>query len=207
VIEVPENVAANDVRFLRNNAATSVPAAIASAYQSFEQGDYAGALSQYKRYLASDPKSRDALLGIGASSVRLGLIDDARQAYRAALAIDPKDGVASAALASLAPDREAEGSEGKLRQLYDAQPSPSTASALGSLLARQGRWREAQDYYFRAYTAAPGEPDHAFNLAVSLDALSERALAAEYYGKALGLPGGSFDREAAKRRLAALGRP
>ncbi|WP_374355313.1 hypothetical protein, partial [Chitinimonas sp.] len=133
--------------------------------------------------------------------------NEARRYYQALLVRDPKDPLAAAALASLASDREVEGSEGKLRQLYEAQPQAATASALGSLLAKQGRWREAQDFYFRAYSAAPGDPDHAFNLAVSLDALGERRLAAEYYGKALAGSGGGFDRDAANRRLDALGRP
>jgi Flp pilus assembly protein TadD len=204
VIEVPANVAASDVHFVRDSATASVPTTVANAYQAFQRGDYATALMQYRHYLDIDPRSRDALLGIGAAAVRLGQMDEARQAYRTALAVDPKDAVASAALASLANDGDIEGSEGKLRQIYDAQPTPAAASALGGLLSRQGRWREAQDYYFRAYNAAPNDPDNAFNLAVSLDALGERKLAAEYYGKALGLSGGSFDRSAAKRRLDSL---
>lgn len=207
VIEVPPDVASSKVHFARSATPPGVPAPIQNAYQAFERGDYGDAMSQYKRYLDTDPHNQDALLGAGAAAIKLGHLDEARRYYSAARANDPKDPNANAALASLANDGVADGSEGRLKELYESQPTPATASALGSLLARQSRWREAQDYYFRAYTAAPDEPDFAFNLAVSLDALGERRLAAQYYGKALGMRGGSFDRAAAQRRLNALGNP
>ena len=80
--------------------------------------------------------------------------------------------------------------------------------ALGNLYARQGRWPEAQQSYFRAFTAAPTNPDYAFNLAVGLDRLNQGRLAQNYYQRALALaqaaPAG-FDPNAVRKRLQELG--
>ena len=52
---------------------------------------------------------------------------------------------------------------------------------LGNQFAQQGRWAEAQQEYFKAFTAEPDNPDFAYNLAVSLDHLRQPKLALEYY--------------------------
>jgi tetratricopeptide (TPR) repeat protein len=209
VIEIPANAAAGNVRFVRMPSNPTVPTAVAAGYQAFERGDYAAALASYLHELQIDPNSRDSLLGAAAASTRLGRLDEARRYYQLALTRDPKDTMAAAGLASLSLDGRAEEQEERLKQLYASQPMAETASALGNLLARQGRWHEAQEYYFRAFTAAPEDADSAYNLAISLDALNEKSLAAQYYEKALklGQTGGSFDRNAARRRLEALGKP
>jgi cytochrome c-type biogenesis protein CcmH/NrfG len=75
--------------------------------------------------------------------------------------------------------------------------------ALGNLYAQQGRWPDAQQAYFRAYGAAPDNPDYAYNLAVGLDRLNQPKLAstttsalALAQDKAVG-----FDRNALRKRL------
>jgi Flp pilus assembly protein TadD len=76
------------------------------------------------------------------------------------------------------------------------------------LYARQGRWPEAQQSYFRAFSTAPTNPDYAFNLAVGLDRLNQGRLAQSYYQRALALaqtaPAG-FDPNAVRKRLQELG--
>ena len=76
--------------------------------------------------------------------------------------------------------------------------------ALGNLYAQQGRWPEAQQTYFRAYTAAPDNADYAYNLAIGLDRLNQGKLALTYYQRALALgqdkPAG-FDRTALRQRM------
>jgi Flp pilus assembly protein TadD len=133
--------------------------------------------------------------------------DEARAYYQRVLSLDPNDPTATAAMATFSAETDSAGAESRLIRAYQADPSAETASALGSLFAHQQRWREAQDYYFRAYSASPDEPDYAFNLAVSLDALGQRALAADYYSRALSMGANraaNFDQEAAKRRLSEL---
>ena len=63
----------------------------------------------------------------------------------------------------------------------------SSAIALGNHYAVQARWSDAQAAYFKAYSADAGEPDYAYNLAVSLDQLHQPKLALEYYRRALAL--------------------
>jgi len=81
--------------------------------------------------------------------------------------------------------------------------------ALGNQLAQQERWGEAQQQYFKAFSADPENADFAYNLAVSLDHLRQTKLAAEYYQRALSLGaarGASFDAAAARARVAQLAR-
>ena len=80
---------------------------------------------------------------------------------------------------------------------------------LGNQYAQQGRWAEAQQAYFRAFTADPDNPDFAYNLAVSLDHLRQPKLALEYYRRALALAekrGASFNPSFARNRAQELGR-
>ena len=80
---------------------------------------------------------------------------------------------------------------------------------LGNQFAQQGRWAEAQQEYFKAYSAEPENPDFAYNLAVSLDHLRQPTLALQYYERAVALAkvrGASFPLDAAQARAAQLGR-
>src|SRR5439155_1600545 len=81
--------------------------------------------------------------------------------------------------------------------------------ALGNQLAQQNRWAEAQQEYFKAYTAEPDNADFAYNVAVSLDHLRQPRQALDYYQRAIGLSekrGASFDVAAARLRAATLAR-
>jgi tetratricopeptide (TPR) repeat protein len=80
--------------------------------------------------------------------------------------------------------------------------------ALGNLYAQQGRWPDAQQQYFRAYSAAPDNPDYAYNLAIGLDRLNQGKLALTYYQRALALAqdrAAAFDRSALRIRIHELG--
>ena len=56
---------------------------------------------------------------------------------------------------------------------------------LGNLYAAQSRWPEAQQSYFNAYRFDRGNADYAYNLAVSLDHLSQSQSALGLYREAL----------------------
>jgi uncharacterized protein HemY len=76
--------------------------------------------------------------------------------------------------------------------------------ALGNLYAGQSRWSEAQQAYFQSYSLEPGNADHVFNVAVSLDHLRQKKLAAQYYRMALTAAETSpsaFDKNAAAQRI------
>src|SRR5882672_2864675 len=94
--------------------------------------------------------------------------------------------------------------ESRLKTMLAAEPSAHALNfALGSQLAQQGRWAEAQAEFFKAFTAEPDNADFAYNLAVSLDHLRQGKLALEYYQRALALAekrGASFELAAARSR-------
>jgi uncharacterized protein HemY len=99
--------------------------------------------------------------------------------------------------------------EARLRRIINRDPEATSAlSALGHLYARQGRWSEAQQQYFKAYAVTPQSADNAYNLAVALDRINQPRLALTYYQRALALAAGgatSFKPDALANRIRELG--
>src|SRR5690606_38107543 len=155
--------------------------------------------------------NRDALLGLAAVDVRMGRRAAAEAAYRELLRTDPRDAHAQAALVALHAGRvDGSAVESRLKNLLAVEPQAHVLNfALGNELARQARWPEAQQQYFKAFSADAQNADYAYNLAVSLDHLRQPKLALQYYQRALELSGGleaSFDAAAARRRIEQLSR-
>jgi Tfp pilus assembly protein PilF len=129
--------------------------------------------------------------------------------FRAAVRADPKDATAMSQLALLYSEGDPAAAESRLRNLIASQPAAGAPYyALGSLLARQQRWSEAQQALFQAYTLDSDNPDVLFNLAVCLEHLGQPAVARQFYERSLQAavrrPAG-FDRSAALGRVQALG--
>lgn len=204
---IPMGGEGGELRIVRNGAAQQVPPAIQAAYQSFQAGDMAGAGQQYAQALQQDPNNRDALLGSAAVALREQRPAQASAAYLRLLELDPNDGEALAGLSGLR-GGDAGQSESRLKAILQRTPESAPVHfALGNLYARQGRWPEAQQAYFRAYTGASSNPDYAFNLAIGLDRLNQGKLALGYYERALALAQStraSFDQAAARRRMQEL---
>ena len=159
---------------------------IASAYTAFQSGDFATAQRDYQQVLKNEPKNIDALHGLAAISLRQGQFEAAENLYFRVLEADPKDPAAQAGLIGLKGQVDPILSESRLKNLLAGQPeSPSLNFTLGNLYAQQGRWNDAQQAYFRAYTGDSENPDYQFNLAVSLDQLRQSKLALQYYQGAL----------------------
>ena len=178
------------------------------AYQAYQAGRLAEARELYLRHLKLRPRSRDALLGLGAIALHEGRLEEARERYRAVLALDPRDATARAALASIERPADIPASEAELQVLLRSQPAaPHLHFALGNLYAAQGRWPLAQQHYFEALRLDDDNPDYAYNLAVSLDRLGEQDEALTYYRRALDLNHrglARFDSLAARARIQAL---
>jgi tetratricopeptide (TPR) repeat protein len=178
------------------------------AYQAYQAGRLAEARALYLKHLKLQPRSRDALLGLGAIALHEGRLEDARARYRAVLELDPGDATARAALASLDRPADIPASEAQLQLLLRQQPQAAHLHfALGNLYAAQGRWPLAQQQYFEAFRLSPDNPDYAFNLAVALDRLGEEREALAFYRKALDLNHrglARFDSLAARARIQAL---
>ncbi len=181
-----------------------------AAYQAFMSGDLARARDDYQQVLRNSPDNRDALLGLAATDMQAKRYDAAESFYTRLLELDPRDAYAQAGLIGLRGQIDPLAAESRLKNLIAAQPEASFLHfTLGNQYAAQGRWAEAQQAYFRAYTGDPEHPDFAYNLAVSLDKLHQSKPALDYYRRALTLADGrpvSFDRAQVSTRMSQLAR-
>ena len=170
-----------------------------------------GARTEYQQALRDEPANRDALLGLAALDVRAGRFEHAEAGYLRLLQSDPRDSHALAALIALRAGRtDPVAAESRVKSVLADDPGSHVLNfTLGNQLAQQGRWAEAQQESFRAYSAEPDNDDFAYKLAVSLDQLRQPKLALEYYQRAITLAkarGARFDVAGAETRAAQLAR-
>lgn len=195
--------AAAPIRITRN--APAVPQDVADGYAAFQAGEFDRARVAYERALRADPRNPDALHGLAALAQHRRDEAGVRQLMRRIAEVDPSD---TAARVALSDNVDPAVQEARLLDIAAAQPkSAAAAFALGALYASQARWREAQQAYFNAYTLAPEQPDHAYNLAVSLDQLRQPRLALQYYREAMSLRAqqtAAFDADAVAARIQSL---
>lgn len=194
------------IRFSTNRSQTNP--ILNRAYDALQADRLIDAQRDYAQVLRSDAKNSDALLGLATIAARQGQTDRAAALYLSALEADPTDVNAQAGLLSLKGQSDPAQSESRLKTLLVSQPDSATLNfVLGNLYARQHRWGDAQQAYFRAYAADADNPDILFNLAVSLDQLHQNKLAVQYYRMALDTAGTrdtAFNREQVENRLARL---
>lgn len=181
---------------------------LSRGFDAFNRGDLVSAQAEYDQAYQSDPRNTDAMHGLAAIAVRQGRADDADALYRQITEADPQDTVAMSALINNRRQIEPGVAESRLKSLSAAQPELAAPHfSLGNLYARHGRWSEAQQSYFRAYSAEPENPDILYNLAISLEHLRQNKLAAQYYSQAIAAaqtrPAG-FDKAQATARLNTL---
>jgi tetratricopeptide (TPR) repeat protein len=187
-----------------------VDQAIERAYGAYQRGELDSAREEYQKILARESTHRDALLGLAAIDMRTRNFDTAEMRYLRLLEMDPRDSHAHAGLIALNGSTDPVQSESRIKSLIASQPDATHLYfSLGNQYAVQSRWREAQDAYFKAFSADPDNPDFAYNLAVSLDHLRQGSLAAEYYRRAVNLAAqrpAAFERARAERRARELDR-
>jgi Flp pilus assembly protein TadD len=163
-------------------APLKVNPALLRGFDAFNRGDLEQAQLEYERAQKSDPRNTDALHGLAAIAVRQGRHEQADLLYRRITEADPQDTVAMSALINNRSQIDPGAAESRLKSLSAAQPDLAAPQfALGNLYARQGRWNEAQQAYFRAYNAEQDNPDILYNLAISLEHMRQNKLAAQYY--------------------------
>ena len=184
---------------------------VQSGYAAYQAGDLAAASADYEQALREDAGNRDALLGLAALEMRAQRYEHAEAHYRRVLQSDPRDPYAHAGLLALRAERvDPVQAESRIKTMLAADADASVLYfTLGNQHARQGRWDEAQLAYSKAQAADAGNPDFAFNLAVSLDHLHQPAAALEHYRRALELAAARtahFALESARQRVRQLSR-
>ena len=184
--------------------ADHVTASLGRAYAALLAGDAESAAESYRAVLGYEPANRDAFLGLAAVAARAGRWDEAAGHYTRILASFPADTVARAALIAIAEQDPARG-ESRLKALLWSEPQAAHLHfSLGNVYAAQSRWAEAQQSYFNAYRFDRRNADYAYNLAVSLEHLSQPGSALGLYREALVLSRSrpaSFEADVVLRRI------
>lgn len=177
-------------------------------YQALSQGRLDQAERYYQLALAQHPHEKDALLGLAVIAQRKQQTQRATELYQQVLREDIGNTTAAAGLVSLSEHADPLAAESQLKQLIDIKSNaPEFHYALGNVLARQLRWGEAQQSFFRAHSLAPTNALYAYNLAVALEHLHQPAAALPYYVKAsqLATPGdASLNRAVIQQRIQEL---
>lgn len=184
---------------------------VASGYIAYQAGDLPKARAEYQQVLREEPANRDALLGLAAVEMRAQRYDLADTLYQRVLQSNPRDAHAQAGMVALRGQQlDPVQVESRVKSLIATDRNSNVLHfTLGNQYAQQGRWAEAQQAYFKAFSTDPENPDFAFNLAISLDQLHQQTLALEYYRKALALTekrSAGFAPEIARTRVQQLSR-
>lgn len=193
----------------RTNKSDPVGEKLDQAWLAYEAGRYDEAKGMYDEVLRKEKNNRDALLGLGAIAVIEKNSNLANQIYMSLLKLDPRDPIATAAIASLRNDESnVKQDEDYLLSMIDKNPDdPHLNFALGNVYAQQGRWKIAQQQYFNAWQHDVDNADYVFNLAVSMDQLSKPEQAISFYQDSLKKADNkqvSFSREAVQKRIEEL---
>jgi len=164
------------------------------AKRDYDEGNLAGAEVTFRKILSDDSRNLNAMKGLAMVASETGRYRLAASVYLKVLDLKPDDAVAISELISFharQPDYRL--TEKRLKSLLGRVPSHDNRLffALGNFYAEHGRWAEAQQSYFNAYSADSTNPDYAFNLAVSLEYLNRQDIALNYYRAAQDLAANS----------------
>ncbi len=193
----------------KTNIADPVGEKLDAAWQTYESGNYNEAKKLYRKVLNIEDDNRDALLGLGAIAVVEKDRMAARNIYLSLLKQDPRDPIATAAIASLHNKKSSlESDEEYLLSMLRKNPdAPHLNFSLANIYAQQNKWKPAQQYYFNALKHDNENADYIFNLAVSMDQLSKQKQAVNFYKDSLAKSLNkqvSFSREAVQKRIREL---
>jgi len=166
----------------------SVDAINNQAYRYFHQRNYIKAQSLYQQVLQLQPRNRDGLLGTAAIALNKGDSTAAAQIYTRLIRLDPNDITAKTALNSLHQSSDIQRHQAEiLFQLREHPKSHALHFALGNLYAAMQNWQGAQSSFSNAWSIDGTNADYCYNLALSLDQLSQPKQALQLYQKSLAL--------------------
>lgn len=179
------------------------------AYSQYQFGNYNLAQSLYWKVLNSEPKNKDAILGLAAIATLQNRYQEALDLYHQILAEAPDDEYARAGILSLTQGQSSIGDlQSELDDLLEVHPNTANLHFLkGANHANGKRWKLAQTSFFNAYINDSSNANYAYNLAISLDHLNQPNEALNFYRRALLLsaqkPAG-FSVEVIEQRISSL---
>jgi Tfp pilus assembly protein PilF len=183
----PATAPRETIRVTRGAAGPALNPALVQAYEALQDNRIAEAQRLYAQVAQEEPRNVDAILGLAAIALARGDTGQAGRLYSRALEIEPRNALAQAGIMSLVGGADPQGAESRLRQLIDRDPSPLLYATLGDVYAGQRQWASAQQAYFQAHRLQPESPEHAYNLAVALEHISQPRPALNFYRQALRL--------------------
>lgn len=196
---------ANSLSIQKTKTSDPVGEKLDAAWLAYEGGRYDEAKNKYRAVLTIEENNRDALLGLGAIAVIEKSNAVAKEIYLSVLEQDPRDSMATAALAGLHDESSLKSDEEYLLSMLAKNPGAQHLSfALGNNYAQQDKWKTAQQYYFDAWQSDHENADYIFNLAVSMDQLDKGQQAIKFYKDSLLKAKHkqvSFSREAVEKRI------
>ena len=204
--QVNENNTVAGLSIKRTKKADPVGEKLNDAWLAYENANYIEAKQLYKDVQKLESKNRDSLLGLGAIAIIEKDQTTAREVYLTLLDLDPRDPVATAALAGMHNDKSTASSDKEyLISLLAKNPeAPHLNFALGNVFAQLNKWSQAQEYYFNAWQYDNENADYLFNLAVSMDQLGKQKQAVDFYKDSLLKASDkqvSFSRDAVQKRI------
>lgn len=161
-------------------------------------GRGADAVAAFERALQLDPGSTPARLGLATSLVEQKRVADAISRLQEGLDENRANGALAMMLARLQIDRGETGAaiETLSRTLPYDRERPDYQAFMGGLLQKEGRHREAVDYYLNALRRAPKNAAWWMGLGISLQGDNRPGEAREAYQRALAVGGLSTDLQA-----------
>jgi tetratricopeptide (TPR) repeat protein len=205
--EDTQPVSTGSLQISSSNKVSEIDQWLADGYAAYQRGDDDTAMQYYARVLEVEPSNRNALLASAAIKVQNGNTSSAISDYQQLLLANPKDTLAMSSLISIARTAPQE-SESQLKLMIREEPdSPHLNFVLANVYGAQNRWQEAQGRYFIALQNKPGDPNYAYNLAVSLEHISKPEAAIIYYERAvanIGNGSATFDKNLVASRIQML---
>ena len=162
-------------------------AAVLSAHDAYERGDFANAEREYRAVLDANPNHSDALSGLAAILQRSGRTEEALTIYSRLIAVNPDDTSAAASLAAYAQYDSATDPATRVKVMLQKKPAAAALHfALGLIMAEpQQRWPEAYDAFLEASRLTPDNADYSYNVAISAQHLGQLDSAQRHYSSAL----------------------
>jgi tetratricopeptide (TPR) repeat protein len=151
------------------------------------KGDYAEAITQYRKALELDPKNTHAYVWLGDTLAEQGKGDEAILQYQKALETDPQDSWAYASLGD-ALSKQGKEDEAILQYHKALELNPQDVHVyygLGRISERHEKYDEAMAQYQKAIEIAPQDPDPYIWLGDCLQRQGKYAEAITQYQKAL----------------------
>ncbi len=177
-----------DIHITYKTISDPVHLLLSRAYTFFQAGKYFRSQKLYQQVISSEPKNRNALLGIAAIAIKNQNFELAQQKYIFLLQLNPKDSLAISGLNSIQNNNHSQSTESQLKFMLKHQPDAAHLHfSLGSLYAYRHKWQAAQSAFFNAWSFDNTNADYCYNLAVSLDHLKQHRQAVKFYRLSLTL--------------------